>query len=342
MTTQDRIQAARRLRQSRRRRVIAALVLLIAGLFALSLVWGQSLTPPLDVLRVLAGEEVAGASFTVGKLRLPRALMATLAGAAFGMGGVSFQIMLRNALASPDIIGISTGASAAAVLAIIVLGLGGPVVSALAVAAGLAVALAIYGLSWRGGVAGTRLILIGIGVAAMLNSMIAYALSRAPAWDLQLALRWLSGSVNGAQTAQSVPLALALALGGGLLLARARDLEALRMGEDMAAALGVRVGPTRALVIICATGMIAVATAVTGPIAFVAFLSGPIAARIVGVGGSLLLPSALVGAALVLIGDYCGQFLLPGRYPVGVVTGALGAPYLIHLIIRMNRSGGAL
>ena len=78
------------------------------------------------------------------------------------------------------------------------------------------------------------------------------------------------------------------------------------------------------------------------PIAFVAFLSGPIAARIVGNSGSLLLPSALVGAVLVLAGDYAGQFLLPSRYPVGVVTGALGAPYLIFLIIRVNRSGGSL
>lgn len=221
MTTLERIRAARRHRQSRRRRLIAGLGLLIAALVALSLMLGQSLTPPLDVLRVLAGQDVPGASFTVGTLRLPRAVMALLAGAAFGMGGVAFQIMLRNALASPDIIGISTGASAAAVLAIILGGLGGAIVPVLAVAAGLAVALAIYGLSWRGGVAGTRLILIGIGVAAMLNSLIAYTLSRAPAWDLQQALRWLSGSVNGAQLSQAVPLAVTLALAGGLLLYRA-------------------------------------------------------------------------------------------------------------------------
>ena len=95
------------------------------------------------------------------------------------------------------------------------------------------------------------------------------------------------------------------------------------------------------IVIVSAVGMISFATAVAGPIAFVAFLSGPIAARLVKGGGSLLVPSALVGAILVLAGDYCGQFLFPSRYPVGVVTGALGAPYLIYLIIRVNRSGGA-
>ncbi|WJS86989.1 iron ABC transporter permease [Paracoccus sp. TOH] len=336
------IAAARQRRCRRRRAILAGLALLIAAMLGLTLMLGQSFTPPGQVIRVLAGEEVPGAGFTVRQLRLPRAVLSVLAGLCFGMGGAAFQIMLRNPLASPDIIGISSGASAAAVLAIVVLGISGPAVPILAVAAGLAVALAIYGLSFRGGVAGTRLILVGIGVAAMLHSVIAYTLSRAPAWDLQQALRWLTGSVNGARLDQALPLLAVLVLAGGALLARSRDLEALRMGEDMAAALGVRVGPTRTLVIGCAVGMIAVATAITGPIAFVAFLSGPIAARIVGSGGSLLLPSALVGAALVLAGDYCGQFLMPGRYPVGVVTGALGAPYLIYLIVRVNRAGGSL
>ncbi|WP_199259057.1 FecCD family ABC transporter permease [Paracoccus binzhouensis] len=334
---------AGRLRRARYRgRVIRiALALLLAG-FAVTLMLGQSFTPPQEVLRVLAGQEVPGASFTVGQLRLPRAVMAILAGLSFGLGGAAFQIMLRNPLASPDIIGISSGASAAAVFAIVVIGLDGAAVSVFAVLAGLGVAGAIYALSFRGGVAGTRLILVGIGVQAMMQSFISYTLSRAPSWDLQEAIRWLAGSLNGAQLAQALPVLLSLLVLGGLLILRTRDLEALRLGDDAAAALGTDVGWTRALVVVTAVGLIAVATAVVGPISFVAFLSGPIAARIVGPNGSALLPAALVGAALVLAGDYAGQFLLPGRYPVGVVTGALGAPYLIYLIIRVNRSGGSL
>ena len=334
---------AQRTRHARRRAaVIALLASLLAAIFSLTLILGQSFTPPTDVLRGLLGENVAGASFTVGQLRLPRALLSVLAGLSFGMGGVAFQIMLRNPLASPDIIGISSGASAAAVFAIVVLSLKGPIVSVFAVVAGLGVALTVYGLSSRNGVAGTRLILVGIGVSAMLESIIAYILSTAPAWNLQEAMRWLTGSVNGAQLSQAAPLLLSLVIFGGLLLSRQRDLEALRLGDEMAAALGVRVGTTRILVIVAAVGMIAFATAVTGPIAFVAFLSGPIAARIVGPGSSPLIPAGLVGALLVLAGDYAGQFLLSSRYPVGVVTGALGAPYLIFLIIRANRSGGSL
>nr|WP_250157400.1 iron ABC transporter permease [Tianweitania aestuarii] len=322
--------------------MLVAAALLLVAMFILTLMLGQSFTPPADVIRVLLGQDVPGASFTVGQLRLPRAVMAILAGLSFGLAGAAFQTMLRNPLASPDIIGISVGASAAAVFAIVVLSLSGPIVSLFAVLSGLGVALLIYGLSFRNGVAGTRLILVGIGVSAMLESFIAYILSKAPAWSLQEAMRWLTGSVNGAQLGQALPLLGALIVFGGLLLLRSRDLEALRLGDDMAAALGTNVARTRALVIFAAVGTIAVATAVTGPIAFVAFLSGPIAARMVGAQGSLLIPAALVGAVLVLVGDYCGQFLLPGRYPVGVVTGALGAPYLIYLIIRVNRTGKSL
>lgn len=337
-----------RVRQGRQHRarlwlgVLVVLALILIASVALALMLGQSFTPPRDVLRVLMGENVPGASFTVGHLRLPRALLSVLGGMSFGLGGVAFQIMLRNPLASPDIIGVSSGASAAAVFAIVILGLDGPTVTVFSVAVGLGVALLVYGLSSRNGVAGTRLILVGIGVSAMIESFIAYILARAPAWNLQEAMRWLTGSVNAAQLDQALPVLLALILFGGILLSRGRDLEALRMGDDTAAALGVRIGLTRITVMVCAVGMIAVATAVTGPIAFVAFLSGPIAARVIGPSGSLLLPSALIGACLVLVGDYIGQFLLPGRYPVGVVTGALGAPYLIYLIIRVNRRGGSL
>jgi iron complex transport system permease protein len=338
----DLIVENRRRRARRHGLVTAILLAIMVALFAVTLSLGQSFTPPGDVMRVLLGEDVAGAAFTVGKLRLPRSVLSVLAGLAFGLGGVTFQLMLRNPLASPDIIGITSGASAAAVFAIVVLSLSGPIVSVLAVGAGLGVALLVYALSFRNGVAGTRLILVGIGVSAMLESVVAYILSSAPAWNLQEAMRWLTGSVNGAQLGQALPLLLALATFGGLLLGRARDLEALRLGDDMAAALGVKVARTRMLVIVAAVGMIASATAVTGPIAFVAFLSGPIASRVVGRNGSLLIPAALIGAILVLGGDYVGQFLLPGRYPVGVVTGALGAPYLIYQIVRANRMGGSL
>jgi iron complex transport system permease protein len=336
------IAAGRARRGARRARILAALGALLVVMFATALMVGQSFTPPGEVLRVILGERVEGASFTVGVLRLPRAVQAIVSGAAFGLGGVAFQIMLRNPLASPDIIGINLGASAAAVFAIVVLQLDGPAVSLFAVGMGLAVALSIYALAFKGGVVGTRLILMGIGVSAMLQSVISYLLLKAPSWDWQEAVRWLTGSLNASAWTGVLPTLAALLVFGGLLVSRARDLEALRLGDDAAAALGVRVGVTRVVIMVAAVGLIAFATAATGPIAFAAFLAGPIAARLVGRDGSLLVPAALVGALMVLVADFLGQFALGVRYPVGVVTGALGAPYLLYLIVRAQRAGGSL
>lgn len=336
--TITRIRAMRIERRRGRIRLTGVLIAVLALAVLATLVTGQSQTTPVDLLRVLTGHDVPGASFAVLELRLPRATLSVLAGMSFGLGGVIFQTLLRNPLASPDIIGISAGASAAAVFAIVILGWSGAAVSIAAVVAGLGVALLIYLLAWRNGVSGARLILVGIGLSAMLDSVIAYVIARAPAWNMQEALRWLTGSVNGATLGQAFPVLLSLVFFGGLLLARRNNLEAIRLGDDTAAALGVPLALDKALVVMAAVGLIAVATAVSGPIAFVAFLSGPIAKRIAGAGRSPLIPAMLVGALLVLIGDFTGQHLLIGRFPVGVVTGALGAPYLIYLIIRSNRT----
>ncbi|WP_246287034.1 FecCD family ABC transporter permease [Schumannella luteola] len=337
-----RVAGARRRRGRRARTVTMVLVALILIVFAVSLMVGHRFYPPEAIIRVILGETVPGASFTVGELRLQRAVLAVVAGLSFGLGGVAFQTMLRNPLASPDVIGISSGASAGAVFAIIVLSAGTAQTGAFAIATGLAVALLVYLLAFRGGSAGTRLILIGIGIAAMGNSVINYLLSTAGQWDLQEAMRWLTGSLNSASWGTAVPTLLSVLVLGPVLVGLSRSLGALRLGDDTASALGVRVGVTRIGVIVAAVGLIAVATAATGPIAFVAFLSGPIAARIVGPGAAPIVPAGLVGALLVLVADLAGQYAFGTRYPVGVVTGVLGAPYLLYLIIRTNRTGGSL
>ena len=334
--------AGARVRRRHRGTVLAVLGILIVVVFAVTLMVGKSFYGPAEVFRVILGETVPGASFTVGELRLPRATMAVLAGFAFGIAGVTFQTMLRNPLASPDIIGISSGASVAAVFGIIVLALDETAVSFLALGGALVTAAAIYLLSHRGGFAGTRLILIGIGVAAMLDSAVTYILSRAAAWDLQTAMQWLTGSLNGATWAGVLPLALASAVLVPLVLSQGRGLGMLRLGDDSAAVLGVNVPRTRVLLLVSAVALLAFATAACGPIAFVAFMAGPIASRIIGPGASPLLSAGLVGALLVLTADLAGQFAFDSRYPVGVITGALGAPYLVFLLIRINRSGGSI
>ena len=334
--------AGRRARVRRRTLLTAGLGAAVVAVFLASLMIGNTFYGLDKVVRVILGETVPGASFTVGDLRLPRASLGLVSGLCFGIAGVTFQTMLRNPLASPDIIGISSGASAAAVIGLVVFSLNETSVSLLALVAALVTAGVIYLLANRRGFAGTRLILIGIGVAAMLDSLVSYVLSRAASWDLQLAMQWLTGSLNGATWSGVLPVVLACVVLVPVVLLLERNLGALRLGDDSAASLGVRVQRSRLVLIVAAVALLAFATAASGPIAFVAFMAGPIAARIIGPGGSLALPAGLVGALLVLSADLVGQFAFDNRYPVGVITGVLGAPYLVYLLIRSNRTGGSI
>ena len=327
-----RVRAGRRHRVRRRILAMSIMSVLVVVLFAAMLMLGNTIYPLSDVLAVLSGQQVPGASFAIGTLRLPRALTAVLAGIAFGVAGSTFQTMLRNPLASPDVIGITSGASAAAVLSLVVLHWSGAATMALALVAGIATAVIIY-LAARGGEStGGRLILIGIGVGAMLDAAV---------WDLAVATRWMTGSLNGSRMEDLPPLLIAVIVLVPVVLLLSRDLSALELGDASATALGVRVDRTRILLVVAAVALACVATATTGPIAFVAFLAGPIAARIVGPGSPVILPAALTGACLVLAADLLGQFAFDTKFPVGVITGILGAPYLIYLLIRTSRRGGS-
>lgn len=321
--------------------MVVVLAVLVAALVLVSLSIGERIYSPLDVLRVIFGQDVPGASFTVGRLRLPRTITGALVGVALGLAGTLFQTMLRNPLASPDIIGISYGSSAAAVTAIALFGVGGPLVSAIAVGGGMLVAFAVYALSYRRGVLGSRLVLIGIAVGTMLVATINFVLTKASVYKAAEALRWLTGSLNTSFWDDATSLCIALVILVPLALAAGRRLQILELGDDTSTALGVPADRTRLVILIVGVALVSMATAAAGPVAFVAFLAGPIASRITP-GRSLLVPAALVGAALVLAADFIGSNLLPITLPVGVVTGAVGAPYLLWLLARSNRKGGRL
>lgn len=336
------IAAGRRRRQRIRHLKLLALVLLTLVAYLCSLTLGMSTFSVTEVMQVALGQHVPGASFTVGELRLPRATMAVLAGASFGIAGITFQKLLRNPLAAPDIIGISAGAATAAVAGIVIFSFNDSVVALIALVAALATAATVYLLSHKSGFAGTRLILIGIATAAFLDSITAYLLSKAAEWDIQSAMHWLAGSLNGMTWSRVTPLAVALVLTTPLLLLAGRNLDILDMGDDMAGALGVPIGFTRLLMGVGAVILLAVATAACGPIAFIALMAGPIAARVMHSNTELLIPAALIGALLVLVADFIGKNAFENAFPVGVVTGALGAPFLLLLLARANTSGRSL
>ncbi|WP_167957844.1 FecCD family ABC transporter permease [Anaerosporobacter faecicola] len=327
----------------RRRMVIVTMGLLLLTLILsiTMLLYGNTRYSVDTVVHVLLGKDIKGATFAIGSVRLPRMLIGLLVGMAFGMAGNTFQTILRNPLASPDIIGVTSGASVAAVYCILMLKLSGNIVSIVSLVAGIAVAILIYLLSGRGSFSGGRLILVGIGMQAMLSSVISFLLLRANQYDVAGAMRWLSGSLNGAQM-KNVPRLVYVVLGiGSILLILTRHLHILELGEEYAIALGLNTNQTRVILIVCSVFLVAFATAVTGPIAFVAFLAGPIAKKLIGAGNPSVIAAALVGASLVLGADLIGQFAFSTRFPVGVITGIVGAPYLIILLISMNKRGVA-
>ncbi|MBT2653181.1 MULTISPECIES: iron chelate uptake ABC transporter family permease subunit [Oceanobacillus] len=329
-------------RIKRRRRFILVTSLLAITAFVLSctmLMLGNTIYPISDVISVLLGEEVQGASFAVGTIRLPRMVAGVFAGFAFGVAGYVFQTMLRNPLANPNVIGITAGSSAAAVFCIIVLQASTTVVSIASIIGGLATVIVIFLLARGTSFSIGRLILVGIGIQAMLNAVISYLLMIGQENDIPTAMRWLNGSLNGAKMEDVYPLIIAVIIFAPIIVALGKRLDMLELGEQTAISLGVNTDKTRVILIITSVLILALATATTGPIAFIAFLSGPIAKRLVGAGFSSIIPAGLVGIILVLASDLVGQFAFAARYPVGVITGIIGAPYLIYLLIRMNRKG---
>lgn len=326
----------------RRARAIIANVSLIAIVLCICimmLLYGNTNYSLDVVIRVLRGENIQGANFAIATLRLPRMLSGLLVGIAFGIAGNTFQTMLRNPLASPDIIGVTSGSSVAAVFCILVLGLSGPAVSIISVISGLLVSMLIYLLSKDISFSGSRLILIGIGIQAMLQAAISFLLLKASQYDVPGAMRWLSGSLNG-MTMKYIPTLFIVVMVFGIIsLLFTKYLQVLELGDEFATTLGIRLNLVRIILILSAVFLIAFATSTTGPIAFVAFLAGPIASKIVGRGSSNVLASGLVGALLVLSSDMIGQYVFSTRFPVGVITGILGAPYMLFLLICINRRG---
>lgn len=326
----------------RRARAIIANVSLIAIVLCICimmLLYGNTNYSLDVVIRVLRGENIQGATFAIATLRLPRMLSGLLVGIAFGIAGNTFQTMLRNHLASPDIIGVTSGSSVAAVFCILVLGLSGPAVSIISVISGLLVSMLIYLLSKDISFSGSRLILIGIGIQAMLQAAISFLLLKASQYDVPGAMRWLSGSLNG-MTMKGIPTLFIVVMVFGIIsLLFTKYLQVLELGDEFATTLGIRLNLVRIILILSAVFLIAFATSTTGPIAFVAFLAGPIASKIVGRGSSNVLASGLVGALLVLSSDMIGQYVFSTRFPVGVITGILGAPYMLFLLICINRRG---
>ncbi|WP_328912280.1 MULTISPECIES: FecCD family ABC transporter permease [unclassified Streptomyces] len=320
--------------------VCAALTVVVAVLFCWGIAIGDYPISPTGVVKALVGQGDPGTRLVVHELRLPRALTGLLVGIAFGMSGALYQTMTRNPLASPDMIGLTEGAGTAVVAGIVLGWDGGLGTQTLGLLGALATALVVYALAWKHGATGYRIILVGIGVSWMCTSATDYLVARGQRFEAQAALGWLVGNLNGRTWDQVTLLAAAMAVLVPAALCMSRWMRTLQLGDDIAAGLGTPVGAVRLVLMLIGVGLIAFGTAAAGPVAFVALAAPQIAQRLAGTAWPPPVASGLTGALVVLGSDLVAREAIPGtELPVGIVTGVIGAPVLLWLLIRANRAG---
>nr|QIE08521.1 transport system permease protein [Streptomyces sp.] len=328
-------------RARNRRAVVTAAVLTVAllGLTAASvLLGGIGRLDPADVLPAALGMRDGLADYMIFQLRMPRALSALLSGALFGLAGSLYQRLIRNPLATPDIVGISAGAGAGAATALLyapaAFTLGVPVA---AVIGSFVLVAAVQALSWRGGIDTYRLVLVGIGLSAVCTAYTNYLFTVANQQTIAIAMRWTVGSTSAADWDGVTTLAVGFGACALAALFIGRPLATLTLGDEFASGLGTRVTASRVGVLLLGAAAAALATSVVGPIGFVSLVSGPIAVRLVGTERSTLLAPG-IGAVIVLGADVLAQHApLISPVPTGVLTALLGAPYFVWLILRRRQ-----
>lgn len=329
------------LRLEPRALVVVLLLLAAACAAGVALIGtGDAKIPAADVLRTLAGNGTAYQDFIVNELRLPRVLVGLLVGASLGLGGALFQSVSRNPLGSPDLLGLSQGSTAGALVVIVLLSGSASQVTLGALAGGLTTGLALYALAWKQGVHGYRLVLVGIGVNAVMTAVNGYLLTKADLVDATRAVVWMTGSLGGRDWDQVRPLLGLCAVVVPLVLAGGRGLRMMEMGDDVSHALGVRVQRVRLLLMVSAVLLTAAATAAAGPVSFVALTAPQLARRLTRSPGPNLVPSLCMGATLLVAADWASQRAFGAdQLPVGVVTGVLGGAYLLWLLVTERRAG---
>ncbi|TYC53046.1 iron ABC transporter permease [Rhodobacterales bacterium] len=269
--------------------------------------------------------------------RAPRILAALLGGACLGLSGSIFQTMLRNPLASPDIIGFTAGSSAGALLTIVLSG-GTAYVVVGALGGGLMTGALVMSLAWRGGLDPFRLVLIGLAFGISLMALTNFLLGISSAPQAADAARWLAGSFSARGWDAVLTLGLTLLCAAPLLAFLRFTLDRLDLGDDLARLLGLPVDAARVGLALVAIALAAAAVSVAGPIAFVAFMAPPTARALAGSHGACLVLSALAGSAITLAADFAARFGIAGYHlPAGVFTALIGGPFLLGLVILQTR-----
>lgn len=312
---------------------------LAAILFVAALGFGAYPMGPVGAVAALFGAGGDEAVAIAREIRFPRALLGALVGGALGAAGAGLQGYFRNPLADPGIVGVTSSASLGAVIALY-FGLGFDIVPLAAMAGGALGVIALFAVAGRGASALT-LILAGVAVAAFANALTALALNMAPnPWALSEIAYWLMGSLRDANARDMMITGPLIIAGIAVLLTQRGALDALSLGEDAAASLGVNVPHTRLIVVIGATLAVGASVAAAGAIGFIGLVAPHLARPFVGhAPGKAILPAAFLGAALLNAADIGVRALSGFGTPIylGVLTALVGAPFFFWLI-RSNRA----
>lgn len=321
--------------------IFLTLVFISFILFILSLSIGSSFIHPLTVIQHLIGVGNGENDFILNTLRLPRVLLAFLVGSALGVSGLILQGVIRNPLASPDIIGITGGASVGAVIFIVYFAetISIEWIPLAALLGAVIVSVIIYSLSWKKGITPIRLVLIGIGVAAAMKATITMMLVAGETVVTTRAYLWLTGSMYGASWQDVYSLLPWLLIFIPLALLLSRVINVKELGDDIAKGVGVRVQLYRFLLLLISVVLAGSAVAYVGGIGFVGLIAPHISRMLIGRQfAGLVLISALTGGIILASADIVGRTaFLPLDVPAGVFTAGIGAPFFIYLLYR-NRN----
>ncbi len=319
----------------------AVLFVVAALLFCVSISAGSTWVNPLTVVSTLGGGGGQAVRYQVLGLRLPRAAIGALAGAALAMAGAFMQSVARNPLASPDVLGITSGASVGAA-AVFVLGwrvFDAPLTLSLPLAAlvgGAVAAIVVFSLS-RGTAGGMRLVLVGVGINAALLGLLHAMLIAGGTYDVLQVQVWLTGDLSSDAT-RIAPLAAAVVVAVLVAVGTSRSAAAMHLGDDVAHGVGVAVGRTRAMLLAGSVLSSSAAVGAAGPLGFVALSAPQIARFLTSESRAPLGCTAACGAILVLAADLAARTLFSSAVSVGLLTALVGGPILISLMLRRLRS----
>lgn len=320
--------------------ILLMLTVLGLAILVVSVSYGEFDITPVQVLSTILGlEDNDRFQLVVWQFRLPRIITAFLIGAALSVSGAILQGITRNPLADPGILGVTSGASLAAVASIVWFQLPTTVLPFATFTGAVVMAGLIYFLAWKDGSSSIRLILVGIGLAAMATALTNIMIVFGDIQQVQQAYVWLAGSVYGRDwdhVRSVVPWLLVLL---PMAILQARQLNTLNLGDDTAKGLGVNVELQRGILLLIAVGLAGISVAVSGTVGFVGLVAPHITRRLVGPAHEGLIPaSALLGGVLVMFADLVSRWVIaPSELPVGIVTAMIGAPYFMYLLYR-NRN----